>query len=308
MAGLSPVQRCLRIVKTYKDITGDGGSDIVEQVIAQQDRVKARMASVRHTVAVMSGKGGVGKSSVVVNLGSALALQDYSVGILDADINGSSIAKMTGVRGQPLETGETGVMPTTAARNLKVMSIDLFLQDDNMPVIWDAPTQKDAYTWRGMMEAAAIRELLSDTEWGDLDFLIIDLPPGTDKLPNMVDLLPEISGTIIVTIPSELSQFVVGKSIMVAKDLLRTPVIGLIENMSMHICGQCGHEEKLFPGGIVEELAQQHGVPYLGRIPFDPRMAVCADGGSLYLEEYGDLPATNAVGQIAQRVGEFLNR
>ncbi|MFP6642570.1 MAG: P-loop NTPase, partial [Candidatus Latescibacterota bacterium] len=183
-----------------------------------------------------------------------------------------------------------------------------FLRDDNMPVIWDAPTQKDAYTWRGMMEAAAIRELLSDTEWGDLDFLIIDLPPGTDKLPNMLDLLPEISGTIIVTIPSELSQFVVGKSIMVAKDLLRTPVIGLVENMSMHICSQCGHEEKLFPGGIVEELAQQHGVPYLGRIPFDPRMAVCADEGSLYLEEYGDLPATNAIGQIAQRVGEFLNR
>ena len=295
-------------MKTYKDIAGDGGSNIIEQVTAQQDRVKDRMASVRHIVAVMSGKGGVGKSSVVVNLGSALALQDYSVGILDADINGSSIAKMTGVRGQSLETGETGVMPTAAARNLKVMSIDLFLRDDNMPVMWDAPTQKDAYTWRGMMEAAAIRELLSDTEWGDLDFLIIDLPPGTDKLPNMVDLLPEISGTIIVTIPSELSQFVVGKSIMVAKDLLRTPVIGLIENMSMHICSQCGHEEKLFPGGIVEELAQQHGVPYLGRIPFDPRMAVCADEGSLYLEEYGDLPATNAVGQIAQRVAEFLNR
>ena len=295
-------------MKTYKDITTDGGSNIVEQVVAQQDRVKARMASVRHTVAVMSGKGGVGKSSVVVNLGSALALQDYSVGILDADINGSSIAKMTGVRGQSLETGETGVMPTAAARNLKVMSIDLFLRDDNMPIMWDAPTQKDAYTWRGMMEAAAIRELLSDTEWGDLDFLIIDLPPGTDKLPNMVDLLPEISGTIIVTIPSELSQFVVGKSIMVAKDLLQTPVIGLVENMSMHICSQCGHEENLFPGGIVEEMAQQHGVPYLGRIPFDPRMAVCADEGSLYLEEYGDLPATNAIGQIAQELGEFLNR
>lgn len=305
---MSPVSRGLRIVKTYKDITTDGGSNIVEQVVAQQDRVKTRMASVRHTVAVMSGKGGVGKSSVVVNLAAALALQDYSVGILDADINGSSIAKMTGVRGQPLETGETGVMPTTAARNLKVMSIDLFLQDDNMPVIWDAPTQKDAYTWRGMMEAAAIRELLSDTEWGDLDFLIIDLPPGTDKLPNMVDLLPEISGTIIVTIPSKLSQFVVGKSIKVAKDLLGTPVIGLVENMSMHICSQCGHEENLFPGGAVEELAQQHGVPYLGRIPFDPRMAVCADEGSLYLGEFGDLPAANAVGQIAQRLGEFLNR
>ena len=293
-------------MKTYKDIAGDGGSNIVEQVAAQLDRVKSRMASVRHIVAVMSGKGGVGKSSVVVNLASAFALQDYSVGILDADINGSSIPKMTGVRGHPLETGETGMMPKAAARNLKVMSIDLFLSDDSAPIIWDAPTQKDAYTWRGMMEAAAIRELMSDTEWGELDFLFIDLPPGTDKLPNMLDLLPKISGTIIVTIPSGLSQFVVGKSIKMAKELLQTPVIGLVENMSAYICTQCGHEEELFPGSIVEELAEQHDVPYLGRIPFDPRMAVCADEGSLYIQKHGDLPVTNAIGQIAQRVREFL--
>ena len=132
-------------MKTYNDIAGDGGSNIVEQVTAQQNRLKSRMDSVRHIVAVMSGKGGVGKSSVVVNLASALALQDYSVGILDADINGASMAKMTGVRGQALETSETGVKPATAARNLKVMSIDLFLPDDSTPVIWDAPTQKDAY-------------------------------------------------------------------------------------------------------------------------------------------------------------------
>jgi|AP95_1055475.scaffolds.fasta_scaffold10335_2 ATP-binding protein involved in chromosome partitioning len=292
-------------MKTYKDIAGDGGSNILEQVTAQQGRVKSRMASVRHIVAVMSGKGGVGKSSVVVNLASALALQDYSIGILDADINGASIARMTGVRGQPLSTGETGVMPPAATRNLKVMSIDLFLPDDSTPVLWDAPTQKDAYTWRGMMEIAAIREFLSDTEWGELDFLFIDLPPGTDKLPNMVDLLPRISGTIIVTIPSQLSQFVVGKSISMAKDLLRTPVIGLVENMSTYVCRQCGHEEKLFPGELVEELASRYDVPYLGRIPFDPRVAACADEGSLFLEKYSGLPATTAIEQIAQRVGDF---
>ena len=295
-------------MKTYKDIAGDGGSNIVEQVTAQQDRVKSRMAHVRNIVAVMSGKGGVGKSSVVVNLGSAFALQGYSVGILDADINGSSIAKMTGVRGQPQETGESGMMPTAAARNLTVMSIDLFLPDDTTPVVWDAPTQKDAYTWRGMMETAAVREFLSDTEWGELDFLFIDLPPGTDKLPNMLDLLPEISGTIIVTIPSELSQFVVGKSIRMARELLRTPVIGLVENMSSYVCSHCDHEEKLFPGSVVEGLAEKHDVPYLGRIPFDPRMVVCADAGSLYMQEHGDLPAANAIGQIAERVGEFLEQ
>ena len=295
-------------MKTYSDIAGDGGSNIVEQVTAQQNRLKYRMDSVRHIVAVMSGKGGVGKSSVVVNLASALALQDYSVGILDADINGASMAKMTGVRGQALETGDTGVMPAMAARNLKVMSIDLFLPDDSTPVIWDAPTQKDAYTWRGMMETKAIREFLSDTEWGELDFLFIDLPPGTDKLPNMLDLLPQMTGTIIVTIPSDLSQFIVGKSIRMAMELLRTPVIGLVENMSGYMCSQCGHEEKLFPGSMVEGLARRHHVPYLGRIPFDPRVAVCADEGSFFLEKHGDLPATFAIEQIAHRVGEFLKQ
>jgi ATP-binding protein involved in chromosome partitioning len=256
----------------------------------------------------MSGKGGVGKSSVVVNIASALALQNYSIGFLDADINGASIARMTGVRGQPLMTGETGVMPPVATRNLKVMSIDLFLPDDSTPVLWDAPTQKDAYTWRGMMEIAAIREFLSDTEWGELDFLFIDLPPGTDKLPNMVDLLPGISGTIIVTIPSQLSQFVVGKSISMAKDLLGTPVIGLVENMSAYVCRQCGHEEKLFPGNLVDELASQYDVPYLGRIPFDPRLAACANEGSLFLEKYANLPATTAIEQIAQKVVDFVKQ
>ena len=295
-------------MKTYRDIAGDGGSNILEQVTAQQDRVKSRMASVRHIVAVMSGKGGVGKSSVVVNIASALALQNYSIGILDADINGASIARMTGVRGQPLMTGETGVMPPVATRNLKVMSIDLFLPDDSTPVLWDAPTQKDAYTWRGMMEIAAIREFLSDTEWGELDFLFIDLPPGTDKLPNMVDLLPGISGTIIVTIPSQLSQFVVGKSISMAKDLLGTPVIGLVENMSAYVCRQCGHEEKLFPGNLVDELASQYDVPYLGRIPFDPRLAACANEGSLFLEKYANLPATTAIEQVAQKVVDFVKQ
>ena len=295
-------------MKTYRDIAGDGGSNILEQVTAQQDRVKSRMASVRHIVAVMSGKGGVGKSSVVVNIASALALQNYSIGILDADINGASIARMTGVRGQPLMTGETGVMPPVATRNLKVMSIDLFLPDDSTPVLWDAPTQKDAYTWRGMMEIAAIREFLSDTEWGEFGFLFIDLPPGTDKLPNMVDLLPRISGTIIVTIPSQLSQFVVGKSISMAKDLLGTPVIGLVENMSAYVCRQCGHEEKLFPGNLVDELASQYDVPYLGRIPFDPRLAACANEGSLFLEKYANLPATTAIEQVAQKVVDFVKQ
>lgn len=292
-------------MKTYKDISGDGGSNIVGQVTEQANRVKSRMASVRHIIAVMSGKGGVGKSSLTVNLAAALALQDQAVGILDADINGPSIAKMTGVKGQILQQGENGIIPPSAALNIKVMSMDLFLPDDSTPVLWNAPTQKDAYTWRGMIEAAALREFLSDTEWGVLDFLLIDLPPGADKLPNLADLLPQLAGAIVVTIPSGVSRLVVGKSIRMAKELLNTPVIGLAENMSAYICSHCGKEEALFPPGEAEEIAIEHNIPFLGKIPFDPRLALAADEGRLFTQEHRDTPAARAIEEITNKVRKF---
>ncbi len=293
-------------MKTYKDIVGDGGSNVVAQVAEHAERVRARLASVRHVVAVMSGKGGVGKSSVTVNLASALALGGAAGGLLDADRNGASRARMTGVRDQTLRTGQTGVLPATGALGLRVMSIDLFLPDERTPVLWQAPTQRDAYTWRGMMEMAALRDLLADTEWGALDVLLIDLPPGADRLPNLVDLLPHLAGTVIVTLPSGLSQFVVGRSITMATELLRTPVIGLVENMAAYVCPHCGQEEALFPAGRVEAMARAHGVPFLGRLPFDPRLATCADAGTLFLAEHGEAPAARAFHELARRVQAFL--
>jgi len=294
-------------VKTYHDIPTDGGSNIVAQVTEQAGRVQARMASVRHVIAVMSGKGGVGKSALTVNLAAALALGEQAVGILDADINGPSIAKMTGVRGHTLHPGATGMQPPVSALGIKVMSIDLFLPQDDTPVQWDAPTQKDAYTWRGMMEMAALREFLGDTEWGTLDVLLIDLPPGTDKLPNLIDLAPQLAGTIIVTIPSGVSQFVVAKSITMAKKILKTPVIGLVENMAAYVCAHCGQEEALFPQGHVEALAEAHDVPFLGRIPFDPRLALASDEGTLFVEHYPETPAALAIQHLAERVRAFLD-
>jgi ATP-binding protein involved in chromosome partitioning len=289
-------------VKTYRDIAGDGGSNVVGQVGEQLDRVNARLASVRHIVAVMSGKGGVGKSSVTVHVASALALDGRAIGILDADINGSSIPKMTGVRGRSLERRGGAVVPPANSLNMKIMSVDLLMRDDREPVVWDAPTQRDAYTWRGMMEMGAIREFLSDTEWGALDFLFIDLPPGSDRLPNIVGLLPRISGTVIVTIPSDVSQFVVGKSIRVARDILKTPVLGLVENMASYVCPHCGESEALFPGGNIERMAVSEHVPYLGAIPFDPRMASAADQETLFMARHGDTPAGIAIRKIAQTV------
>jgi ATP-binding protein involved in chromosome partitioning len=292
-------------MKTYKEIVGDGGSNIVEQVGEQKSRLQNRLSKIRNIIAIMSGKGGVGKSSVTVNLASALALEKFSTGILDADINGPSIAKMTGVRENSLESGETGIVPPVSSTGIKIMSIDLFLPRENTPVMWNAFTQKDAFTWRGIAEAGALRELLADTEWGELDFLLVDLPPGTDKLPNLVDLIPHLTGTIIVTIPSGVSQFVVGKSIRMATEILKTPVIGLIENMSTYICAHCGQEESLFPTGQVEKMAKNDNLPFLGKIPFDPRMAISADLGKSFMEEFSELLTTREIRVISEKVVQW---
>lgn len=293
-------------MKTYKDIPTDGGSNIVEQVGEQAARVAARLASVRHVVAVMSGKGGVGKSAVTVGLATALAQRGHSVGLLDADINGPSLARMTGVRDEPLRYDERGVAPARASLGLRVMSIDLFLPDERTPVLWDAPTQRDAFTWRGMMEMGALRELLADTAWGTLDFLLVDLPPGADKLPNLIDLVPRLSGTLVVTLPSGLSQAVVARSLTMATDILATPVIGLVENMAAYICPHCDEMAPLFPPGAVEKLAAAHGVPYLGGLPFDPRLAAAADAGTLFLEHHPATPAAHAFHHLAEQVEDFL--
>ncbi|MCH7760237.1 Mrp/NBP35 family ATP-binding protein [candidate division TA06 bacterium] len=300
-------------MKRYKDFASDGGSNIVGQVVDQQTRLRSRLASVKHTVAVMSGKGGVGKSAVTVNLASALSLQGYRLGILDADINGPSIAKMTGIQRSAFSIQHSafknGLPPAIGFLGLRVISMDLFLPDEKTPVTWDAPTQKEAYVWRGTMEMTTLREFLTDTEWGDLDYLLIDLPPGTDRLPNIAGLLPQLSGTLILTIPSEVSQAVVKKSITLAKEHLKTPVIGLIENMKGYACPHCGNIGELFhSSGILacEEMAKNLGIPYLGSIPFDPRISLTTDVGKPFMSEFGDSPAAKAIIEIAEKIKTFI--
>lgn len=294
-------------MKTYNDLPNDGGSDIAGQVTRQANRLEERLRSVRYTVAIMSGKGGVGKSSITANVASALAMRGNSVGVLDADINGPSIAKMIGVRGAKVDYGSDGVKPAVSPLGVRVMSMDLFLKDDETPVLWEAQTQKDAFTWRGTMEISALREFLSDTEWGVLDYLLIDLPPGTDRLPNLVDLLPTLGGTVVITIPSEISQLVVKKSLTMATELLNTPVIGLVENMAAYVCADCGRTEDLFPSGNTEEMARQFEVPFLGQIPFDPRISMAADNGNVFVEKYTDTAASHSITEVAQQTESFFH-
>jgi ATP-binding protein involved in chromosome partitioning len=283
-------------MKRYGDIRGDGGSNIAGQVEAQQARLQRRLAGVRYVVAVLSGKGGVGKSAVTANLAAALAQGGWRVGALDADLNGPSLAKMLGVRGATLTVGADGVQPPAGAAGIPVMSMDLLLPADDAPLTWQSPTQAESHTWRGAMEANALREFLSDTHWGALDVLLVDLPPGTDRLAMVASILPRVDGAVVVTIPSEVSQLVVRRSITAARDA-RTPILGLVENMA-----------GLFPGADVAAMANDTGVRLLGRVPFDPALAAAADHGAPFVTASPSSAAAQALTSVARSVREALER
>jgi ATP-binding protein involved in chromosome partitioning len=281
-------------MKRYRDIAGDGGSDVVGQVKAQQTRLRERLSRIRSIVAVVSGKGGVGKSSVTANLAACFAEDGWQVGVLDADLNGPTMAKMLGVRGGKLVVRDGAVEPPRNALGVKVMSMDLLLPSDAAPLTWDAPTQDEAHTWRGTMEANALREFLADTDWGVLDLLLIDLPPGTDRLLTVTSLVPVLAGSVVVTIPSEVSQLVVRKSLTVVAHG-RAPVLGLVENMA-----------GLLPGPDVEALARDAGAPFLGRVPFDAQLAEAADRGEAFAVIAPERPAATALREIASTLRRAL--
>jgi ATP-binding protein involved in chromosome partitioning len=283
-------------VKRYKDVPGDGGSNIAAQVEAQQARLAERLRAVRFVVAVVSGKGGVGKSTLTASLACAFAVGGWRVGVLDADLNGPTMAKMLGVRGRTLVVAGSGVEPPANTLGVRVMSMDLLLEDDATPLAWRATTQAEAHTWRGSMEANALREFLADTDWGALDVLLADLPPGTDRLATLAGLVPALAGTVIVTIPSDVSRLVVLKSITVAR-ATGAPILGLVENM-----------RGLFPGPGGAELAREAGIPFLGSVPFDPELARACDRGDALLTRAPERDCVRALTAVAAAVRARLER
>jgi ATP-binding protein involved in chromosome partitioning len=293
-------------MKTYADIVGDGGSNVLAQVQQQAARLQERLRSVRHIVAVVSGKGGVGKSTVAVNLATACAMQGQRVGVLDADINGPSVAKICGVRHYTPQLTPDGVIPAEGPLGMRVMSMDLFLPDDATPVTWKAPTQQEAFVWRGTMEMTTLRELLTDTVWGELDCLFLDLPPGTDRLPNVAGLVPFLAGALLVTIPSQVSQLIVQKSLTLAKEVLQGRVIGLVDNMQGYVCPHCHCLGDLFPESSSAATAAALQVPYLQGIPFDPQLALAADRGRPFVLDYPGALASRAFLELAAMVRQFL--
>ncbi len=288
-------------MKTFDDLAGDGGSNIVDQVQALGVKLRSRLDRIKHKVALMSGKGGVGKSSLTANVAACLVDKGYSVGILDADLNGPSICHLLGVRNsQKLIIDENGVQPGTGIHGIKLMSMDMLLSSPDSPVMWTEETDATA-VWVSTMESTALRELVADTDWGDLDYLLIDMPPGSDRIDNIRGLIPELAGVVEITIPSMLSQHIVAKSIT-KNNKMKVPILGLVENMAGYTCPHCEKEGPLFEGQNVEELAKQKNIPYIGKIPFDTRIGRKTDSGSLFYMENKDSVTGKAIGSAVDKI------
>jgi ATP-binding protein involved in chromosome partitioning len=263
--------------RTYHEVPGGDVSGLGDQVAALRERVRVRLSPVRRAVAVMSGKGGVGKSFVTAALGLAAAERVRGrsrVGVLDADFEGPTAAKLLGASG-PLRVTDQGVQPVPGRSGVVVFSTDLLLEDGR-PLAWRDPSGH-RFVWRGALEAGALREFLADVAWGGLDLLLIDLPPGAHRLEDLADLVPDLA-VLAVTIPSEESRRSVERTLHAARER-RLPILGLVENMSGYACPGCGTTGPLFGGDAGATLAAQFGVPLLARVPFfpDARPATAVD-------------------------------
>ena len=242
--------------------------ETLEQFMERQ-ALQERLCKIKHKVLVLSGKGGVGKSTVSVNLAVALAERGKKVGLLDIDIHGPNVPKMLGVEGERLGGEPDKLMPFHYSDNLLLMSIGFLLQDQDSAVIW-----------RGPLKWNIIKQFIKDVEWGELDYLIVDAPPGTGDEPlSICQLIEDADGAVIVTTPQEVSVLDVRKCINFCGQT-RTPVLGVVENMSGFVCPHCGESTDLFKKGGGEKMAAELGVPYLGSIPIEPAVVEGGDSGA----------------------------
>ncbi len=261
-------------------------ADESDQEFAERQQIQERLCRIKNKIVVLSGKGGVGKSTVAVNLAAALALAGHQVGLLDVDIHGPSIPTMLGLEGENIQGHEGELFPAEVG-NMKVMSLGFFLQN-----------QDDAVIWRGPLKMGAIKQFIKDVAWGQLDYLIIDSPPGTGDEPlSVCQIIGELTGAVIVTTPQKVAAVDVRKSITFCRQL-KVPVLGVVENMSGFVCPHCGKSTEILRSGGGARMAQEMGVPFLGSIPIDPQIALASDEGKAFINTY----ANSATAQIMQKV------
>jgi ATP-binding protein involved in chromosome partitioning len=261
-----------------------------EKEYAERQKLRRRLCRIEHKILVLSGKGGVGKSTVAVNLAVALMLDGKRVGLLDVDIHGPSVPMMLNLNGEPI-LGEGGALLPVELGELKVMSIGFLLR-----------RREEAVIWRGPMKMGVIKQFLSDVEWGDLDYLIVDAPPGTGDEPlSVCQLIEDADGALIITTPQEVALESVRKSVSFCRQLgLR--VLGVVENMSGFVCPKCGERTEIFLSGGGERMAREMKVPFLGRIPIEPRIALYGDSGRPFIQVSSPSEGSRAFAAIVRAI------
>ncbi len=288
----------MRKLRTYNEV-GPSGESLVEQVVAQKSRLAERLASIRWVVGVASGKGGVGKSALTANLAAALASAGHRVGALDADLNGPSLARMLGVVGARLGSSEDGIAPPAGAAGVKVVSMELFQDGADAPLRWRGP-EADGWVWRNVYETGTLRELISDVSWGELDVLLVDVAPGTDRIARLLDLVPDPAALLLVTTPSAMSRRVVARSVRLVREA-RVSKFGLVENMTAWECPECGARTDLYEAEG-PDLTAEGAIEQWGAVPFDPRLAQTTDEGKPFVLANPEAPASRAIRALAVRL------
>ena len=260
----------------------------------ERTKISENMERVKHKLIVMSGKGGVGKSTVAANLAVALG-KERDVGVVDVDITGPDVPKILGVEDVKLLAGEDGIEPAISYHDVRVMSMAYFAQ-----------TKEQAVIWRGPLKMKAINQMLGDVHWGELDYLLVDLPPGTSDEPlSIAQNIPDADGAIVVTTPQDVALLDVRKAISFARTL-NMPIIGVIENMSGYTCPECGNHDDVFKKGGGEEAAKELGLNFLGHIPLEAEIVVGGDAGKPFVLSQPDSPAAKAFAEIVERVRKIV--
>lgn len=262
----------------------------------QNRRLRDNLSRVRKKLIVISGKGGVGKTTVAVNIAYGLAVQGQRVGILDVDIHGPNIAKMLGIEDRILGVDDSFIKPIEITPNLKAVSLALMIKDRDMPIIW-----------RGPLKMMTIKQLLADVDWGELDYLVVDCPPGTGDEPlSVCQLIPDMDGAVIVTTPQDVAILDSRKSVIFAKQL-KIPIVGIIENMSGFECPHCGKSVDLFGRGGGEEAANDLGVPFLGRIAIEQDIVRSGDSGRPFIQFNRGTAAALNMNKMISRVTDHMD-
>lgn len=272
-------------MRTYSQIAGDGGSDVAGQLAELEAAIARRLAGVRFVLAIGSGKGGVGKSTLTRQLAAVLTASGQRVGILDADFNGPSQAELGGVREKPPLPGEDGLLLPRSREGVPILSVGSLLGEGSA-LSWPGTETGQSHVWRATREFANLAELLSTAQWGTLDVLLVDLPPGPERTAQFADFLGRGTTLLLVSIPSALARGVVARSVDALRPLPNR-LLGYVENMSGYVCASCGNVGALFPADLDNDPLT---IDCLGRVPFDPELARLSNSGVAITE----LPATGA--------------